>query len=67
MIRDYSLQVFIDVKNIFDSHQGYSGFKVAPEEEAWHSNQVNTLSEFRNDPLDYPQPRLILAGFRFDF
>jgi outer membrane receptor protein involved in Fe transport len=69
-IRDYTLQIFMDVKNIFDSHQGYSAPAVSPEEDAWHSNQypfVNTLSEFYNDPLDYPQPRLILAGFRFDF
>jgi outer membrane receptor protein involved in Fe transport len=70
-VGDLTFQVFLRVENLFDTYTNESIPSIDPRDDlAFVSNRLdrmNTLYEYRDNPANYPTPRLVKIGFRIDY
>jgi hypothetical protein len=68
---DFRVQLFVRVDNLFDTYTNDSVPKIDPRDEQAHDlnslSALNTLYEYRDNPANYPAPRLVKIGFRVDY
>ena len=65
---DVTMQVFVRVDNLFDQYTQDAVPKIDPREvAAYQFGALNSIFDYRNNPLAYAAPRLLKLGVRLDY
>ncbi len=65
------LQIFARVENLFDTYSQDNIPRIDPQQvfgfNINHLNLLNSIEEFRNNPANYPMPRLVKLGMKIEY